>query len=237
MNGVIDIGNTNVKCCLFHNYEIKDMVKSSDIDFIEDFFINTDNVMLISVNPEKEKKVRNILGDKIIEFPGNMMEKDYFSLPGDDRLANGFAAYKFYEIPVLIVDCGSAITVDLFEAGETGEGLPVVFRGGGIMLGYRRYISNLESFPLLPGIRADMRDTIGKSTSTAMQFGVYSAIVGGIKEIIKNIKVKVNLILFTGGDGEMISSYFNCIYDENLTIKGGIVACNLITGRDKGTRF
>ena len=125
---------------------------------------------------------------------------------GMDRLLNAVAANS-RRVPgqgALVVDAGSAITVDLIDRDG-------VFRGGAILPGLRLMSRALNQYTaLLPIV-----DTIppepevpGTSTPSAIATGIHAAAVGGVRFLIERftgIAGPVSVFV-TGGDRELLKS-------------------------------
>jgi type III pantothenate kinase len=124
---------------------------------------------------------------------------------GIDRLLNAVAAQKelFPGQPAILVDVGSAVTVDWLD-GER------VFRGGSIFPGVRLMAKALHDHTaLLPEITVapPMPTLPGRDTVTAMQTGVFWAVLGGIETIARRLKHDSALpphLFLTGGDAEWL---------------------------------
>lgn len=112
----------------------------------------------------------------------------------------------------VIVDAGSAITVDIMEEG--------VHKGGFILLGLERFkksypkISKKLKFDFEKNINLDK---IPLRTFDAIQYAMLKSIILPIKEVSLNKN-----IIFTGGDGEFLSKYF-----ENSTYKKDLIFENM----------
>ena len=107
----------------------------------------------------------------------------------------------------VIVDAGSAITVDIIENG--------VHKGGFILLGLRRF---MKSYPKISKkLKFDFEkninlDKIPLQTKDAITYAMMKSIILPIKEVSLNKN-----IIFTGGDGELLSKYFeNSQYKKDL---------------------
>ena len=107
----------------------------------------------------------------------------------------------------VIVDAGSAITVDIIEDG--------VHMGGFILLGLRRF---MKSYPKISKkLKFDFEkninlDKIPLQTKDAITYAMMKSIILPIKEVSLNKN-----IIFTGGDGELLSNYFeNSQYKKDL---------------------
>ena len=107
----------------------------------------------------------------------------------------------------VIVDAGSAITVDIMENGE--------HQGGFILPGLHKF-HNIYA-QISPKLDFDFAlkqnlDKIPQNTQDAISYSILKAIILPIKEIVLNKK-----LLFTGGDGEFLSSFFSeSIYKKDL---------------------
>ncbi|MES2201838.1 MAG: type III pantothenate kinase [candidate division FCPU426 bacterium] len=116
---------------------------------------------------------------------------------GADRLVNAVAGFKRFGGPLLIVDSGTATTVD--AVSKKGE-----YLGGAILPGIGISIEALVSRTAkLPRIEmAKPKKPIGDSTLEAMRSGIYYGMVGQLKELIrvlsKEMPGKVKVIA-TGG--------------------------------------
>ena len=107
----------------------------------------------------------------------------------------------------VIVDAGSAITVDIIENG--------VHMGGFILLGLRRF---MKSYPKISKkLKFDFEkninlDKIPLQTKDAITYAMMKSIILPIKEVSLNKN-----IIFTGGDGKLLSKYFeNSQYKKDL---------------------
>jgi type III pantothenate kinase len=126
---------------------------------------------------------------------------------GIDRLLNAVAARHRCPLgkSAIIVDAGSAVTVDWLD--ETGA-----FAGGVIFPGVRLMAKALHEYTaLLPLVTlgGDSPPTPGKSTLAAIQAGIHSAVVGGVKQAIRKLDLRPHVgseLFVTGGDAEMIVS-------------------------------
>lgn len=227
MIGIIDIGNTSIHCATYDGYKSIKEKKLNEPSLVKEFFSGTEEVLIISVNPPLNKEIKETLHIPVLDFPSSLIKLDnYISIAGADRLANGLGAAKFYKLPAIIIDCGSAITIDLFTKipFEDENAYLVEFNGGAIIPGLNWYFSALRKGKNLPEITPGIKEKIGNSTKDCLYFGAYGSFIGGIKEILNRLNCQDKNIIFTGGDGKRFSSIFGEVYDPLLTLKGGIVA-------------
>ncbi|HET7152785.1 MAG TPA: type III pantothenate kinase [Candidatus Kapabacteria bacterium] len=125
---------------------------------------------------------------------------------GADRLCNAAAAYALANGPAIVIDCGTAATIDCVSA--SGE-----FIGGAILGGYRTAMRTLASnTALLPEIPFEKpAKALGDSTVHCMQSGVILgttfAIEGIVRKIIDEAYTIVSPALFvTGGHHDIFSA-------------------------------
>jgi pantothenate kinase type III len=226
MVGVIDIGNSTYHCGIFEKVDLRTEKRTDKIEEVKNFFRGIDQILCISVDPAKKKLIEGILDSKITTFPPNLVQLDYESKPGEDRLANGLGAMDVIGLPAVVVDCGSTITIDLYSEPVDPHCI-VKFDGGAIISGLSPYFSSVsKAGHLLPTIRPNFKSTLGKSTEDCIKLGAFGSLVGGIKEVLRIVDYKNKNLIFTGGDGRVFSKYFKARYDSALTLKGGLIAYN-----------
>lgn len=146
---------------------------------------------------------------------------------GPDRVAAIAGAISLYGAKrnMLVVDMGTAITLDYYDAGSN------TFKGGNISPGLRLrfkslndYTSKLPLVGLGDGYKCK-KITLGKNTYQAIQEGVMQSvrleIEGYRRELEYKTKKKILLVL-TGGDSIYFhSSTKNCTFaPENLVLRG-----------------
>ena len=228
MVGVIDIGNSTYHCGMFKDSSLKTEKRTDKTSEVKKFFSGKEEILCISVVPSKKKLIEEITGSNMISFPVDFVQSDYESKPGEDRLANGLGAKKQIGLPVIVIDCGSTITIDSYSE-PTKSNFLVKFEGGAIMPGLIPFFSSVTNAgKLLPSTKPEMLDELGKNTEECIKLGAYGSLVGGIKEVLVKLDYKNKNLIFTGGDGELFSEYFLSRYDSSLTLKGGLVAYNEI---------
>jgi type III pantothenate kinase len=124
---------------------------------------------------------------------------------GIDRLLDAVAANTRRPAgsSAIIVDAGSAITVDLVD--ETGA-----FRGGAILPGLRLMARALHDHTAkLPVVDVRPVAPPGTSTVTAIQTGILHAAVGGVERLIAAYRGQrpggAFEVFFTGGDAPLLA--------------------------------
>ncbi len=130
---------------------------------------------------------------------------------GIDRLVDALAAKCLRQgaVPALIVDVGSAITVDCLSP----EG---VFEGGailpGLTLAARALYDYTDMLPLLdPSLWEAVPPPIGKNTVAAMEAGLFWGAVGAVRELVNQVlpaDVFEAEVFFTGGGSRLLMEAF-----------------------------
>lgn len=139
---------------------------------------------------------------------------------GADRIVNAVAAYELYGGPVVVVDFGTAVTVDYVD----GEGRYV---GGAIAPGISLSAEALiAKAARLQGVDVEKPlKAIGRNTAEALKSGFYHGFSGLVDRIVEKITEEVMppvKVVATGGAAGVISggsSSVTCV-DESLTLKG-----------------
>lgn len=140
---------------------------------------------------------------------------------GSDRIAVCVAAMKEYGKPLIVVDFGTATTINI--VGRDNE-----FLGGLICPGIKSSLDSLASSTAkLPKIELIMpKSIIGKSTVANMQSGIFYGFVGLLEHIVKKVKEENDLedakVIATGGLSEFVVKGTNVIdrIDRRLSLKG-----------------
>jgi type III pantothenate kinase len=134
---------------------------------------------------------------------------------GVDRWLALVAVRNHYQLPACIVDCGTAITVDLIDAdgkhqgGMISPGLTLMKKS--LALGTETLQFNESNYAFGPA----------NHTEAAIYSGTLSAAVGLIEHVLTKQSNTMQLIL-TGGDAEIIATQltFKPIVDSDLVLRG-----------------
>ncbi|MGJ0484988.1 MAG: type III pantothenate kinase [Methylomicrobium sp.] len=134
---------------------------------------------------------------------------------GIDRWLALLAAHRDYAVPVCIVDCGTAITVDLLN--EHGQHL-----GGMICPGLELMKKSLSTGTEALGFD-DSDFSVGPAnhTGAAIYSGVLSAAAGLVEHVFSAQPEHCRLLL-TGGDAPLIADQlgYPCRIDPDLVLRG-----------------
>lgn len=139
---------------------------------------------------------------------------------GADRIVNALAARELYGGPVVVVDFGTATTFDVVNvAGEYVGGIIAP----GVMISADALFSHASRL-----YRVDIRrpsSLVGRTTSGAMQSGIYYGYIGLVDGILARLREEIDgleTVVATGGQAEMIAAGSRHITEVNplLTLTG-----------------
>ncbi len=186
-------------------------------------------ILLASVNDTvavpTEKKIVSLLGKPVRRVERDIpipigRQLDHGALVGEDRLLNAAAAYDVLKQACVVVDAGTAITVDFVDGAGT-------FHGGAIAAGAQLQLDALSKrTDLLPEAELDKPiGPIGHNTLEAMRSGVYYGMRGMVRELVEQYADTLGtfpLVVVTGGDGNLLFRDFELVdrIVPNLTMMG-----------------
>jgi type III pantothenate kinase len=139
---------------------------------------------------------------------------------GVDRVLNVAAAYEQMQKGCVVVDAGTAITVDV--CNDAGE-----FLGGAIAPGVGMQLDALhERTAKLPRVALEPpSEPIATSTEEAIRHGVWQGVRGMVKELVENYATTLGYwpdIIATGGDAAKLFEGWELIHAvaPDLTLYG-----------------
>jgi type III pantothenate kinase len=169
--------------------------------------------VLASVRPQRSEPLRLWLEDRgervaLLQHAAQLplaVGVEHPDRVGIDRLLNAVAACRVLELgrPAVLVDAGSAVTVDWLDESHT-------FRGGAIFPGLRLMAEALHQHTaLLPlvALSLPVPELPGPATTPAVQAGVFWAVVGGIDRVVGRLcrlSAALPRLFVTGGDGPFL---------------------------------
>ncbi|QKF80990.1 type III pantothenate kinase [Halarcobacter ebronensis] len=204
-----DIGNTN-----FHFF-IDDKEQMYSLDSTLPSLDG--KVYYISVNEKATTKLKLFYKETIDLEPYINFDTSYSGMGLDRKMA------CLGVENAIIVDAGSAITVDIIKKGKHKGGF--ILPGLSSLKKVYPQISQKLSFAFNTKVNLDK---IPLCTQDAISYGIIQSIIEPIKKISKKQEV-----IFTGGDGEFLSTFIkNSNYKRDLifnNMRGIIDANNCIT--------
>ena len=193
-NLLCDIGNTNFSFSTGN----KISVERFDISSLEE------KVFYISVNHYWEKRLE--CEENWVNLRPLVNFKKYYESMGIDRIMCCEAVEN-----AVIVDAGSAITVDLIETGE--------HRGGYIYPGFQAMAKCYKD--ISPRLEVSFNfdldlATMPKNTEDALSFGAIAPLIAHISSVSKGLPV-----ILTGGDAQKLLPLIpHAVVDPDLVFKG-----------------
>ena len=241
----IDIGNTNIVIGCIRDDDIvfkariaTDRIRTSDQygveikNMLEAFGVqiaDIDDCIISSVVPPVFNSVRTgvikVIGKQpMVVGPGLKtglnIHVDVPSQVGSDRIVIAVAALAEYEAPLILMDMGTATTIEVVEPEN-------VYVGGIIFPGVMVSLDALTSRAAqLPGISLDKpRQVIGKNTIDCMRSGMMYGTVAMIDGLIERIEEELGhktTIVATGGLAQFITPLCkrDIILEKELLLKG-----------------
>lgn len=241
----IDIGNTNIVIGCIRDDEIifkariaTDRTRTSDQygveikNMIEAFGVHVSDIndcIISSVVPPVFNSVRTgvikVIGKQpMVVGPGLKtglnIHMDVPSQVGSDRIVIAVAALAEYQAPLILMDMGTATTIEVVEPEN-------VYMGGVIFPGVMVSLDALTSRAAqLPGISLDKpKHVIGKNTVDCMRSGMMygtAAMIDGLIERIEEELGHKSTIVATGGLAQFITPLckHEVILEKELLLKG-----------------
>jgi type III pantothenate kinase len=139
---------------------------------------------------------------------------------GADRLVNTVAAHDRYKGPLIVIDFGTATTLDVVDADGN-------YRGGVIAPGINLSLTALHlAAAKLPSVRISRTErVIGTDTVSCMQSGIYWGYVGLVEGLVGRIKTEFGAPMRTIGTGGLAPLFAGATdsieqVDPDLTLWG-----------------
>jgi type III pantothenate kinase len=144
------------------------------------------------------------------------LDVEYPERVGIDRALAAWEAWSLSKQtgPIVVVQAGTAVTVDLVECDESHR--KVIFRGGAIMPGLGLSLQLLAAgTDQLPWIAQNLLvhqpDLPGKNTDQAIAAGVHASLAGGVKFLIDRYREREpqrsTPVILSGGDAHVLAPF------------------------------
>ena len=237
MKLLIDIGNSNIAIGLWHNSRlssVKTMISDDLFNILKEKYKKDVSEILITsvINNQENKlikvKLKKMFKCKITQIKSSsrlLGVTNGYDKPtqlGDDRWVAIVASYHQYKKPLVIIDCGTAISIDCVN--DSGRHL-----GGYILSGFDAYSKSFFNAERLKNIRLRENKTnkkllYAKSTGEAMLSGYTLMIASAIEKIYSRMKSSTKVqpqLIISGGYAKQILSNLTikCKYEKNLVLK------------------
>lgn len=241
----IDVGNTNMEFGLYRdsiligNFRMgtKYEATSDEIGlFIHQYFSaqgisrgDISDIIVASVVPQVMYSLTNallkyvgpqplVIGDNITVNIDNLYDRP--AAVGADRIVTAYAAYRKYGGPLIVVDFGTATTLDAVDKNGA-------YLGGAIYPGVKISMDALfQRAAKLSRIELQKPPAaIGRNTEHSMQSGVYYGYIGGVRHIASLIDAEMgggSKLIATGGLSVLFAEepgLFDAV-DKSLSLDG-----------------
>jgi len=215
MNTVgVEVGNSNIKIGIFDGKNLRDV-----------FIFPTEDIKMLEVPATLKKTEPFFTGiASVVPSINNLLKKVFASISKDiffitpfdcglplkvknpkgvgvDRVLNCKAAVNLFNSDVVVIDIGTATTVDY--ASQKG------FMGGVIIPGPSLWRSSLATTGMIKDIKETEARIPGKDTSEAIECGIRYGLPGAIDSIVYLYKKKYPSakVILTGGWSKRFSRY------------------------------
>ena len=227
----IDIGNTRIKAAIFTkgDWEIVFSGQLEDKELLREICKTVpqdiNEVRIASVKNDAIEKITTLLPDRSLKkvmvshIDPHYLDYHTVSTLGIDRFLACLGAWHKCEAAVVVVDAGTACTIDFMDRDR-------VFHGGYITPGLSIREKGLHEFaPALPLVPRELPEIWpGRSTRESLQWGITGGFVNEIRAAIQNYKRQFSdlQVWLTGGDAEIIEKYMTmpCHSSAHLVFEG-----------------
>jgi pantothenate kinase type III len=182
-------------------------------------------IVACSVVGAVSQDFKNKFGNRVTfisvhDFPEGSVDYDTPDTLGADRVLACFGAHSLAAgLEVIVVDAGTAVTIDLMDRGG-------VFRGGVIAPGLALLENGLKELaPALPTVpRSEPGNWPPKSTVQAVQWGLTGGYLLAVSGFVDRFKQQYPqaLVWITGGDAQVLTQIRSnkLHYHPNLVFEG-----------------
>jgi type III pantothenate kinase len=243
---LFNIGNTNLMYGLFHQkiitmerFPIAELSEQRDFtklcyELLQRYELSPGQIkgsVLASVVPGKTPLLRKALKSLFSSEPLFVSEESewgfdhtaYTGILGTDRMLCCQGALAKYQPPFIVVDCGTATTLNVVE--KSGA-----FIGGVILPGILTGIQALTSKTSLlqPISISEPNSVIGKNTAECMLSGAVFGAAAQLEGLVMRIQREMNReasVIITGGNAKVIIPHlrFQSHYEPDLLLQGLVI--------------
>ncbi|MFA6291888.1 MAG: type III pantothenate kinase [Victivallales bacterium] len=230
---VINIGNTNTQYGIYSGGEIRDVKYVPTAEFMKNHkrIPELSSGLPIAVSTVVPAAKKALPGKNVFwvgpsaKLPVSLKKVDSSTL-GADRIANIAAVAKSAKLPAIVIDFGTAVTVDAVNGKRE-------FLGGAILPGrmlLRKCLNDFTAQLPLVALSEKKPKALGRNTKDAILSGTDLAVLGSVKEIISRIKIEMNvkkcMVTATGGDaGFFMENMKGLKFGGKALTLLGIAAC------------
>lgn len=238
-----DIGNSAIKLCYRDNGAWVKPVKFGEdqrrqlMEWLSEVRHQFDYYIVSSVAPDVTKSVlKGMGGGKNLllhtdHIPENYLNYQSRQTLGIDRFLAGVGGWSVEEGPCVVIDAGTACTVDYVnEAG--------VYQGGTILPGLSVLERGMQHFtPELPEVERTIPSSWpGKNTRECLQWGITGGFRDAIRGALTRYERSANFsLVITGGDADIVAGLIErkAIVDRTIIFRGMEYFINEIIAPDQ----
>ena len=237
---VIDSGNSYIKWGLYtaDQWLKKGKVFYSDVFLLEKEFVNLPAPTTIVISHVARAITRNHLNTLISMWPvkpywivAQSFQCDVsngYSNPaqlGSDRWAALIAAWKIRRQACLVINAGTAVTIDALSA--SGK-----FIGGIILPGAHLVLNSLSSGTQLGNIETGNYRDFPLNTNDAIQSGLIQCLIGAVERMYNLLSLQLDhsleVCIISGGDASVLTPFikFPLRVVDDLVLEGLVILAN-----------
>ena len=228
---LIDIGNTRIK---WQQRDVKNILLTDSIlveEFMDIYFSSiksVDKIIVSNVNHsivlDKLKEILSKFKCPIIETSTDSNEyliNDYddSTLLGVDRWIAALGAWKLYQKRLLIINAGTAITVDLIDLDKNNK---AHFKGGMILPGIAISLAVLNNSTNLIDTEIGKSQYPSLNTKDAVTTGIMMSIQGAVNLVCRKLPSSLPILL-TGGDANLIYEQSEEDWKSRIKLEDGLI--------------
>ena len=232
---LVDVGNTNIEWRLSGEVDLarcglfRCAVDSSGFkDWLQSNKSQIDSVAVSSVQTETwNADLRSLCNELSLEcwFAASATKElglvSAYATPqhlGVDRWLAMLALWSRLHAGFLVVDAGTAITIDIVDNSGKHMGgyiLPGLKMQRQVLLGKSSVLDSQVNDVLEPCIE------LGADTGEAIDNGVLASVVALLQKLISKESSWLDQVVFTGGDAKVLSGFFDsAVVQEGLVLEG-----------------
>ena len=228
---LIDIGNTRIK---WQQRDDKDSLLTDSIlveEFMDVDFSTIKSIKKIIISNVNHSIVLDKLKEILSKFKCLIIEansisnkylindyEDHKTL-GIDRWLTALGAWKLYQRPLLVINAGTAITIDLVELGKESK---AHFKGGMILPGVAISLAVLNNSTNLIDTEIGKSQYPSLNTKDAVTTGIMTSIQGAVNLVCRNLPSSLPILL-TGGDANLIYEQAEDDWKSRIKLEGNLI--------------
>ncbi|MER2513434.1 MAG: type III pantothenate kinase [Nitrosomonas ureae] len=245
----IDSGNSNIKWGLYsdNKWLKQGNVFYKDVSNLESEFIKFPRPTFIIISHVARDETKNQISKLISLWPAKPQWLcanrfrcsviNGYTNPeqlGSDRWAALIAAWKIEKQPCLVINTGTAVTIDVLS--ESGK-----FLGGVILPGFNLMTKSLLAGTQLTTIESGSYEDFPVNTGNAIRSGTLHCILGAIDRmyniLLSNANIASANCIISGGNASLLIPFFKLPIKviNNLVLEGLIIVANDILKNSKSS--